>query len=763
MKNLRFTLSILCLCSFISIVAQQYQWSDHLPYKNVISVTASYDRIYCATPYSLFYFVKADNSVHRLTRISGLSDMDIAKIGFNKDYNTLLIAYINTRLDLKKGESIINIDTILKIGEITPEDRVINNLLFIDSLAYVSCGFGIAVIDLKNEEFVGTYYIGSNNTKINVLDLACNDNFLFAATESGIYTASIDTLAVWTKDMSVPHPNATYNSIAIADDRILINKHSGIYSYDTLYYYENGGWYSDPQEFPTEDIVTMKVMDDKIYIAYKYFAHVRDLELNKIETIWTYNYQSSPVINDIIEEDNIVWIADGNLGLVRKISENNFTFIYPNGPDNAHVFDMSSAYNKLWTVPGGRDSSWNNIYKPASISSFIEDNWHSQDKEDIPAFDSIYDISVVTVNPNNPAQVFVGSWWSGMVEFNNGQLVQIYNPENSGLDYKNNEMPRCKVGGITFDQAGILWATSSHANNILSVRIPNGSLGEWYSYNLGNYSSSADIGQIMIDSYGQKWIQMRYNQNTNPNSIIVFSDSGTIDNPNDDQIKLINSAVGQGNLPGHEVYSMREDKDGYIWVGTDQGIGVFKHPENIFEGNFDCEHLAGYENVTAIEVDGDNKKWIGTSQNGIYQLSADGDTVINHFTFENSPLFSNMINCIDINQNGEVFIGTVKGIISVKQIINDIYPSVDSDENFDVSIFPNPTSENLSVDFVLAHSSEIRIIIADILGKVVIAEDFKGEFGANNKTIYLGNLTRGVYLMNFKINHTSVSKKLLKL
>jgi hypothetical protein len=252
----------------------------------------------------------------------------------------------------------------------------------------------------------------------------------------------------------------------------------------------------------------------------------------------------------------------------------------------------------------------------------------------------------------------------------------------------------------------------------------------------------------MIDSYGQKWIQMRYNVNTNPYSIIVFSDNGTPDNTSDDMSALVNSSIGQGNLPGHTVSSMVEDKDGYIWVGTDQGIGVFKHPENIFAGsNFDCEHLTGYENVTAIEVDAENKKWIGTNQDGIYQLSADGTTVINHFTFENSPLFSNNITCIAINQNGEVFIGTNKGIISVKKVVNGIDPSFYSEEDLDVKISPNPWSIKTTIEFTNPNNLNYTLSVFSISGNKVFEMD---NITSDKIELERGNLPKGVYIIEFK-------------
>jgi len=319
------------------------EWRDHLPYKTTVSVTASNENIYCATPYSIFYYHESDNSVNRLTRISGLSDVGIAKIGFSKENNTLLVAYSNTNIDLLKGNTFINMRDIIGSEAITPEEKTINNLLFIGNKAYLSCGFGIVVLDLDKEEISDTYFIGPNGTHLNVLDLAYNDTSFFAATEGGIYTAYLDDpnlayFGSWTKDLSVSSPDAAYNSIAIANDRILINKFSEIYGQDTLFYLENGNWIVNTEEFPTDDILTMKVIEDEIYIVYKYYIHVRDLELNRLETIWTYNYQESPSTSDVISEGGIIWIADRNFGLVKRIAENNCTFIYPNGPDNVDVF-----------------------------------------------------------------------------------------------------------------------------------------------------------------------------------------------------------------------------------------------------------------------------------------------------------------------------------------------------------------------------------------------------------------------------------------
>jgi ligand-binding sensor domain-containing protein len=122
----------------------------------------------------------------------------------------------------------------------------------------------------------------------------------------------------------------------------------------------------------------------------------------------------------------------------------------------------------------------------------------------------------------------------------------------------------------------------------------------------------------------------------NSNSILVFTDNGTFDDTSDDHYRLLNSSVGNGNIPGTTVLAMAEDKNGEIWVGTEKGIAVFYSPENVFSGdNFDAQqilvtqgsytqYLLENETVTTIAVDGANQKWVGTDRGGAYLFSPDG-------------------------------------------------------------------------------------------------------------------------------------------
>ena len=135
------------------------------------------------------------------------------------------------------------------------------------------------------------------------------------------------------------------------------------------------------------------------------------------------------------------------------------------------------------------------------------------------------------------------------------------------------------------------------------------------------------------------------------------------------------------------------------------GVAVFYSPDRVFEdgANYDAQQILVPRNdgsgladilletevVTAITIDGANRKWIGTERAGTFLLSPDGIEELAHFTEDNSPLLSNNVNSITINSDGEVFFGTASGIISYRGTATPPPTS-----GSDVYAYPNPVREN---------------------------------------------------------------------
>jgi len=703
-RNLKITFVILFFFHLTGGFSQDIgigQWRTHLPYNKVIDVAMAGDVVFAATEFSLFTYNTNDNNVERFDKVKGLNDVGISKIGYNPDQNAILIAYSNTNIDIIRSDG-----EIINIPDIKDKDilglKTINNILFINDLAYLSCGFGIVVLDMARKEIHDTYYIGPDGNAINVYCLTYNDTSFFAATANGIYYAdkNAENLAdfnQWKKDSRLPHPNLAYNIIENFKGRIYTNYYnSEKFDGDTLFVFDGQNWtlfddgnFSRHHEF--------FATNENLYLVNRYNIIVYNSVGEEVNRIWKIDNSGFQPLAITKGNDEFLWIGDAEKGLIKNWKTYSGEFIKPNGPNTKNIFAIDAGGTNVWVAPGGRQPNWAPSYNHDGVFSFVNGEWETFNKSNTEVFDTVSDMVEVKVDPVNPNITYVATFSEGVLKFENNQFSTVFSEYNSTLQPWISNESLVNVSGLDFDDQHNLWVANSGAPNILSVYKNN---GEWRSYNLGGSLSGTDIGRLMVDSYNQIWIMKR-----TEGYIIVFNDGNTIDDPTDDKVRVLNSATGNGAIPGSKVYSFANDLDDEVWVGTDKGVCVFYSPESIFESgaNFDAQQILVPRNdgsgladilletevVTAIAVDGANKKWIGTDRAGVFYLSADGIEQLAHFTASNSPLLSNNILDITIDGNGEVFIGTSDGIISYKS--TSIPPPPPGSP---VYAYPNPVREN---------------------------------------------------------------------
>jgi len=240
--------------------------------------------------------------------------------------------------------------------------------------------------------------------------------------------------------------------------------------------------------------------------------------------------------------------------------------------------------------------------------------------------------------------------------------------------------------------------------------------------------------------------------------IVAYNDNGTIENTADDKIKLLNTGETSGALPSNDVKSIVADLDNNIWIGTDNGFAILYNSANVFDataGNYnaqrikvevegDVEYLLGGTSITDIEIDGGNRKWIGTDNSGVFLLSADGTEIISNFTRENSHLISNHIEDMAFDhKTGELFMITDNGLISYRTDAS----AGDADYS-DVKVFPNPVKPGYAGLITIQgikFDSDIRV--TDVAGNLVYKTTSNGGTATwNGKTLEGENVKAGVYL-----------------
>jgi ligand-binding sensor domain-containing protein len=215
--------------------------------------------------------------------------------------------------------------------------------------------------------------------------------------------------------------------------------------------------------------------------------------------------------------------------------------------------------------------------------------------------------------------------------------------------------------------------------------------------------------------------------------------------------RFLTTNQGNGGLPDIVINCFAKDKNGEIWIGTNQGVAVFQNPSLAFDANqdvilpiFDGFPLLKDEVVTAIKIDGANRKWFGTN-NGVWLLDRSAREILHNFTEDNSPLPSNNITGIEIiPSTGEVFFGTDKGIISFRGTATEAEAT-----HGKVKVFPNPVKAGFSGTIGitgLANSASVKI--TDIYGNLISEGEAQGGMYTWNGRNYNGEGARpGVYLV----------------
>ncbi len=773
----KYLLFTILLCSIgLRLVSQPAvgEWTDYQSYAHANSVVDTGDKIYCATDGGLFVYDKTDNSVRKISGINGLSDNGIQRIAYSKVNNVLLIAYQNANIDLLSGNKIVNLADIKR--KQLSGDKTINSIFFSGNLAYLSCGFGIVVVNLERQEIKDTYFIGQDGSYLSVFDLTSDGNFLYAATATGIYKASVSdpnlqNYSNWAWQSSIPHASQKFSKIRFFNGQIIANYTPDKYDQDELYLLTGNGW----SRFLPEIKYVSEITTNGNYIVFSSRGEVfvYNNQFEQVNYVHKYSFSGGNEVNPIqtscavLDDQNVLWIADPVNGLVKVGTQTEK--IVPEGPVDNTIFSLSMNGTDLWVTSGGRDNAWGNLWSQPKFQLYRAGKWSVFDRKVFPVTNNFRDIVCVTADPKNPDHVFAGSWGGGVLEFNAGKFVKRYDNFNSTLQTALISQPDSayvRVGGMAFDSKGNLWVSNSEVSKILSVFQTDGT---WKAFDTPEVANKYSIGKIIVTKNDDKWIIV---PRANGYGLYVVNNTN-------DQTKAINitarfvNSDGEFLTPMPDVYSMVEDLNGDIWVGTSGGVAVYSNPEQIWTQNVLYASRPGLnlhdnlfhpllekEVITSIAVDGANRKWFGTKSSGVFLISDDGQTEIQHFTAENSPLPSDEITDIAINQkSGEVFIGTTSGLISY------MGAAVSGNNAFsDVYVSPNPVRETYSGPIVvrgLVENTDVKI--TDISGDLVYKTTSLGGQAIWDGKNQNGNRCKtGVYLV-FLTDQLGTQTKITKL
>lgn len=735
-------------------------WRAYLTYESGQTMLMAEEKVFVGTNTSLYFLDQSDNSINTLSPVDGLSDLNIKSLGYYEPTQTLIIAYENANIDLMPSDGkIVNVSDVNRANILA--GKTINNVLVDGDFAYLSCGFGIVYLDILKAEIKDTYIIGNNGSQIEVYQVAVGDGIIMAATEEGIYKASLNSGSLtnfnnWTLEA---HEALVSGSPATA----VAYRNGRFYAVQDgiLFRYEAGDWmpqYSDTDYIP----YSLEVSQGQLVATMRstgVFARIVIFDENEeARILGNYGGKVRNVQQSALDDDGTVWTIDFWFGLLHirpDAPDNNVTTVFPDGPFTKDVFGLEVVNDDLYVLPGGATQAWAprylrlGFYRQNEMGEWSHYNHATDPRLNI---DALRDFIYAKQHPSLP-KVYLASFGGGLVEFDyENDEMTIFDETNSSIQFMLPDISsaRYRISGVDFDSQQNMWVSNFGAPQPIVVRTPE---GDWYSF-APSSEDNIDLGpereviKMNIDSYGQKWVGMK------GRGILVFNHGLDLPSPEDDFYQHL--LESNGGIISNTVFSVARDLEGWMWVGTDAGAAYYTcDPLSILERT--CQSvqpilevdgfgalLLGTENVRAIAVDGANRKWFGTD-NGVFLMSADGTEQILNFTTENSPLLSNSITSIAINHdNGEVFFGTNEGVISYK---GDAIAA--ESIHGEVIAYPNPVRPEYVGPIAIRGLAQNSVVkITDISGNLMFETRALGGQAIWNGRDYTGRkAATGVYLI----------------
>lgn len=732
------------------------RWDIHLPYNRGNSVCDGGDRVFVGTTTGVYALDKSSKRITRYSTVNGLSDAGVNAVGYSPEARCLLVGYANGNIDLIKDDRTVNIRDLLNSPAVN--EKTINNVSILGTRAYLSCNFGIAVVDLVAEE-LPQYVIFTDNQglelAVNDLEFA-DDGTLLAATAGGLFyytgNGAFQDFGAWVRysGIFVGTYNAVVNhggTLYASYSRKLSN---GIDNQDTIYRYDGSTWKAwDSLQGRT--VRSLNVENGRMVVVLGpqsgFAATVIVKNTDGSDHVRLSDELLFRSLGGFTDANGETWLSDGQFGVMRVFNFDKRDFFFPKGPFSPFAFRLMHDGQRLWVASGGTTPGFSPLFRVDGVFSMDDEgNWNHFNTENQPLMNVAPDfLQVVSLTSSEPV-TFAASLGAGLFEISGETVTARYDSSTTGGAISRSSGGTYSVSSVSVDDNGAVWVAMSNTSRPLAVRRPDGTWKSFFIPGVGagqvNYVKALSNGHVWISVRGSGIYAVRHD------NYLSIS-----------QVRNINTNIGTGSLPTPFVTCITEEKDGEVWVGTENGFIIFYNPGSVFsntafngiqpvvkaaDGN--NEKLLDGVFIRDITVDGGNRKWMATFGAGAYLISEDGYTIQQHFLQSNTPLISDNLLSIAVHPSaGTVFFATESGIISYRGDATEAGLAF-SDQ---VYAFPNPVRESFTGPITiagLAMDSELKI--TDISGQVIYQTRSNGGTAIWLGTGFNGRRAQtGVYLV----------------
>ncbi|MFN3941764.1 MAG: two-component regulator propeller domain-containing protein [Flavobacterium sp.] len=747
----------LILSFLIATSIVQAQWRGYFSYRQIKDLTTGTQKVFAASENTLFVHDVITGETSTLNTIDGLSSETISTVFFLQERNSLYIGYENGLLSIYNftNQTVTNrFDIINKTG-ISINKRKINTFYLHNNQLYLGCDFGVTVFNPQTLQFGDTYFIGDQAAETEVLSITVLNDFIYALTRfNGIKRADLNNpflidFANWST-----FDAGFFQKIVNHQNELVVLGYDGVFK-------RNGAFFQPVYIFPGEVPTDLRTNQEKLIAVApnRTVLFNQNLQISQ-EILRSQISDVTSIFTKGIVLNTQCFIGTQENGLIKTSLpfNQNPEIILPDGPLQNFIFGLHvTPSGTIWTVFGEYSVDYNPFpLNERGISKFQNNQW-----KNIPFSELLGARSLgrIISNPNNENEVYATSFIDGVLKLENDVPTILYNASNSALpNDPGNQFVGNRVNGLAFDRNNQLWTNTSIVEpNVLHVFRNN----QWQNFDassvINNFSQS--YGRIVVDRNNTKWVATQragvygFNENSNP------------------RFKLIRSQNNE-QFPYNDIRALAIDKRNQLWMGTRGGLRILTSVDRflsdaelfntniVIDDNGVGQELLNNQYITDIEVDGANNKWVATAESGVFLLSPNGQQTLQRFTKTNSPLPSDVVYEIEINQQtGEVFFATDKGLVSFQGTA-----TAPLDDLQNVEVYPNPVRPGFDGTVkITGLTNRANIKITDISGSLVfetIAEGGTIEWDTTAFGKY--KVASGVYMI-FLSSQDGLETKVKKL
>lgn len=718
------------------------KWTSLYSYNEVTEAVEDGSNFYVGTLSGFYTYNRQSGEIEAYSKTSGMANPGIVQVANDLLTGVTVIGYQNSNIDLFKDQTFYNIPSLFLSQASGNKD--INDIICYNGKAYLSTGKGLVTIDLERKEIKETVVFYDNNVELIINSATILNDTVYITTNAGLFASSLHNpsfiyYGTWTKVSNNAYTQIfQQNGILYALNGQVIDQ---INQGNISNYYTHNASIAAIYPVGTDKIGFSDYTTDR-------YRPTNAFVLNSAAQI-VKQFDNQAILRYYELGPGLEYIAQYKFG-IRKIEGGGFVNYAPNAIADYKSADVYAYGGDFVVAHGGHRDNLNPTYNQSIYSIYKDDKflnlpWISDDYNFIDF--------IRVVKSEQSGNIYAAAFGGGVSEFRPDFGVTDY---VDVLEPRKGEVPdKIYAYGLALDKEDNLWVVNSGTNKLLKVKTPD---GQWYkgmdivnplTANLPIAQQSL-AGDIIIDDNNLKWVIP-----LGEGGIIVYDDKGTIDDASDDQYKVMQRGVGRGNLPSNKVFCAAVDKNNNIWIGTDNGIAIFycmydldqacdadipviandDHPGYLFQDIF----------VTALAVDGGNRKWVGTNT-GLWLVSDDARETIYQFTTANSPLPSDNIKRINIDPiTGDVYISTDMGLVRFKGTATEGREEMEQP----LEIYPNPVPSSFGGMIAingLAENSDVRIV--DMNGQLVYKTTANGGQAVWDGHDYLGKrAASGVYIV----------------